>query len=116
MLPANNPSQSITPGLLRLLCVMGFIGALTAPFTMHKPPWTTQLGVWFWPYLVPHILLQMAALIGLWKMKRWGLMLYALSILEGLVFLQITGHLSVVGLVLFGILFSIPFYYRRAMS
>ena len=104
------------PTLVGLLCVFGFIGVLTGPFTMFKPPWTTILGPWFWPYLIPHELLLATALVGLWKMKRWGLIVYALSILESLVFLLATGYLSVVGLVFFAGLFSIPLYYRRAMS
>jgi len=104
------------PTLLAVMCILGFIGVALSPLTLFKPPWTTALGAWSWPYLLSHQVLLAAALTGLWKMKRWGLTLYALSILESQLFLIAIGHWSVVSLVFFAAIFSIPLYYRRAMS
>jgi len=111
-----NSKKQTPPTLLAILCILGFIGALTSPLTLHKEPWTTILGAWFWPYLVFHGALLLAALAGLWRMKRWGLVLYALSIIESQLFLLAAGYWSVVSLVFFAAIFSIPLYYRRAMS
>ena len=83
---------------------------------MFKEPWTTALGRWSWPYLIFHELLLAAALIGLWKMKRWGLILYAVSIVESQVFLAVVGFWSVVSVVFFALLFLIPLYHARDMD
>jgi|SRR6267142_7196909 len=109
-------NERTPPTLLAVMCILGFIGVATSPFTLFKPPWTTALGAWSLPYIILHELLLAAALIGLWKMKRWGLILYALSILESQLFLIAIGYWSAVSLVFFAAMFSIPLYYRRAMS
>ena len=83
---------------------------------MFKPPWTTVLGIWSWPYLIAHVLLLAAALVGLWNMKRWGVLLYGLSILDSELFLIVTRRWTPFSLIVFAALFSIPLYYRRAMS
>ena len=102
--------------LLALLCIFRFIGVLTSSFTLFKAPWMTALGRWSVPYLITHEALLAVAIIGLWKMKRWGVVLYALSILESQVYLIILGHWSIVSVVFFGALLAIVLYYLPRMD
>jgi hypothetical protein len=37
----------------------------------------TGLPSWYMPYLVLTMLVGLASLIGMWKMKKWGALLYA---------------------------------------
>lgn len=104
------------PTPLALICIFGAIGVLTSPFTLFKEPWTSSLGAWSLPYLVFHEVLLAVALIGLWTMKRWGLILYAASIVESQVFLIANGHWSWVSVVFFSLLLAIPLYYREDMT
>ncbi|MEQ1782278.1 MAG: hypothetical protein ABMA14_13020 [Hyphomonadaceae bacterium] len=68
--------SSKRPGAITGICMLGFLGvvALGALALMggldSAPPW-------YPPYLALSAVIGLTALVGLWRMRRWGFFLYA---------------------------------------
>ncbi len=63
------------PTIITILCIIGFIGAAFA-IPIVFSPLAKQIAPWYPPYVGAGVLIGVIALIGLWKMKRWGIYLY----------------------------------------
>lgn len=71
--------QNQRPVAITIICVIGFVGlaigvpALLALVAMGA---TTTLPGWYLPYLALTLVVGLVSLIGMWKMKKWGALLY----------------------------------------
>lgn len=91
------------PLAITIICVLGFIGVgLGIPLLLTLLGTGAAAGLpgWYLPYLGLTILIGLAALIGLWKMKKWGAYLYAGMFLVNQVILLASGLWSVGALVI----------------
>ena len=84
------------------------------PIALFTSPIFNDVAAWYRPYVALHMAIIVIALIGLWKMKRWGVLLYAFAVIEGQVALIMIGHWSTFALV-FGvaILSAVLYYFPR---
>jgi hypothetical protein len=77
ILPSNQRSTSIGP-VVYLACVIGALGALPT-FLL----WTTEVaymvGQWYLNFILITSILTCIGLVGIWKFKRWGTIIYTLS-------------------------------------
>lgn len=68
------------PLIITIFCVIGFIGVALSLFTLASPAsWklmSAQFGSFFIPSLVISLILGFTGLLGLWKMKKWGVYSY----------------------------------------
>jgi hypothetical protein len=67
------------PGLITAVCVLGFIvfglSLLSAPMIFGAV--SERYGVWYGPVWAVSIALTIVSLVGYWRMKKWGVRLYA---------------------------------------
>jgi hypothetical protein len=69
------------PIAITIICVLGFIGValgIPAVLALLATGAATGLPGWYLPYLALTLVVGLVSLIGLWKMKKWGALLYAL--------------------------------------
>lgn len=75
-LPGNNNQAQIRP-LIYVMCILGALGSLPTLFL-----WTTELaymvGQWYLNFILVVTLLTWVGLVGIWKLKRWGTIIYTL--------------------------------------
>jgi len=64
-------------GSFILVCILGFVAAaLIVPAIMYHPLRVTH--PWFSYYLVAVMVVSVLSLLGIWKLKRWSFMVYAI--------------------------------------
>ncbi len=60
-----------------LICVLGFVAAaLIVPAIMYHP--LRETHPWFSYYLVAVMVVSVLSLLGIWKLKRWAFLVYAI--------------------------------------
>lgn len=73
-------NQISTPAFIYAICTLGFLG--TFPTVLL---WTTELaymvGQWYRNFLLISSLLIWVSLVGVWKMKKWGVLSYTAIII-----------------------------------
>jgi hypothetical protein len=78
------------PGWLTVYCILGFIviGLLAMGLVMvsFNTLALSYLPGWYIPYLALAIPLLLAVFIGLWKMKKWAVILFTISSALGWIF------------------------------
>ncbi|HYH87125.1 MAG TPA: hypothetical protein VEX60_16855 [Pyrinomonadaceae bacterium] len=82
------------PIAITVICVIGFIGvALGIPALLAVVATGAQTGLpgWYMPYLGLTMLVGLASLIGMWMMKKWGALLYAVMFVVNQIILFATG-------------------------
>ncbi len=68
----NNPKR---PGVITGICIISLIGALLSiPFLFSDS--VKSIGYWYPIYLAFSIAIEVICIIGLWLMKKWGLIVY----------------------------------------
>lgn len=68
-------NQILTPTAIHVVCTLGILGTLPTFFL-----WTTELaymvGQWYLNFLLTSSVFIWLSLIGVWKMKKWGVLAY----------------------------------------
>ncbi|MFH1524744.1 MAG: hypothetical protein ABIF04_07240 [Chloroflexota bacterium] len=63
------------PVVISVICILGFIGAaITIPTIFSST--ARSIGAWYPPYLAFSAAIGLVCMIGLWKMKKWSVILY----------------------------------------
>ena len=101
---SNNFSQK-RPLIITIICIIGFITALLVILRLlFIPEVATKLreiyGKQFVPAAISLVVIGLIALIGFWKMRKWGVYLYTLMAILGIVhavFLQLPGRIGYLG-------------------
>lgn len=64
------------PVVITVICILGFIGAaVTIPMIFSDI--AKAIGAWYPPYLAFTTVIGLACMVGLWMMKKWGIIVYA---------------------------------------
>ncbi len=95
---ANNRPIAIT-----VICVIGFIGValgIPAMLAVLATGAAAQFPGWYLPYLAVTLIIGLISLIGMWKMKKWGALLYAGMFVVNQCILLATGLWSVGALII----------------
>jgi hypothetical protein len=79
------------PTAITVVCIIGFVSfglsLLAIPSLLGRM--TSAYGAWYGPFWLVSVALTIVSLIGLWRMKKWGVYLYtalfALGTVVGLV-------------------------------
>lgn len=103
------------PVIITVICIVGFIGAAFAIPLVFSPV-ASSIGAWYPPYLAFTSIVGLTCLIGLWKMKKWGIIGYsALTAVNQLVLLAM-GVWSILALLIPGIVIAISFSHFSKMT
>ena len=64
------------PTIITVACVIGVVGAVLSVPIMFSDV-ARAIGAWYAPYMACSVIASMVCIIGLWKMRRWSVYLYA---------------------------------------
>lgn len=107
----DKPTTRERPALITIICLLGFFGIVGALRNLFFTSRFKVYGEWFPFYFFLHGVLVFIASIGLWRMKKWGVYLYILTIVEAQFILIIIGLWGIISLILFSSLLAILLYY-----
>ena len=103
------------PTSITVVCILGFLGAaVTVPLLFA--PTTRALAAWYPPYLGATAVVGFACMIGLWKMKRWAVMVYVAMTLANQVILLATGLWNPLALIVPAIVAAIGIMNLKRMT
>ena len=106
--------DSERPRAITVICVVTFVGiALGIPLIFSEA--ARRVGAWYPPYLATTFILGFVCTVGLWKMRKWGVVLYTALFAVGQASLVATNTWNVLGTLLPGIVIGTGFYYYGKM-
>ena len=107
----DKPQTRERPALITIICLLAFLGIIGALRNVFFAQWAKSIGAGFKFYFLLHVALVLAASIGLWKMKKWGVYLYILIIVEAQVVMLFIAAWGIISLCLFSALLAVLLYY-----
>ena len=108
-------TKSIRPIAITLLCLFMVFGGVVAAATFLTPAYE-QFPVWYQYSVAVNTALGFVIVFGLWKMRRWALMLYALGTIVGQAVTIVLGEWMVSALIYPLIALVIMAGYYRGMD
>lgn len=101
------------PVALTVICIMGILWSL-GNFISVFSPFIKKISDWAPAIYGIMVAVQFISFIGIWNMKRWGVLLYIAAFFSKLIFSIFVDDVSYVGIVL-GITFTVFFlvFYKR---
>ena len=101
------------PVILTIVCILGVLASLGS-FIFVFSPFVRKIGNWAPALFGLIIALRFIAFIGIWHMKKWGVMLYTVIFFSDILFAIIASDVNYISIV-FGTIFIIFFlvFYRR---
>lgn len=110
-----NDIKSIRPTSITVVCVIGFIGAaLSFPLVFLET--TKSIASWYPMYLGTSALLGFISMLGLWKMKKWGALLYIALVIANQIVLLMNDLWDYTSIILPGIVCIIALLNIKKMS
>ena len=103
------------PGIITAICVIGFIGAFAA-VALAFSDISKQIGAWYPPYLAFSAVVGFVCMIGLWMMKKWGIITYTTFFAINQVVLLAFGVWNIFALIIPGIVIAIGFSKYKLME
>ena len=80
-------SRTHRPVIVTILCILGLVAAAANLPTIFSDA-ARSVGHWFPPFLTLSVIVTVVCMIGLWKMRRWAVLVYTgfalLSLVLGL--------------------------------
>jgi hypothetical protein len=96
------------PIAITVICILGFIGAaLAIPMIFSSA--SRSIGAWYPPYLALNTTIGLVCMIGLWKMKKWSIILYTAFAAVNQVVLLAMGVWNVLALPILVIVIAVGF-------
>ena len=101
------------PGLITFICVLAFIGVLLSFNYLLRLPLESRLPLMF-VYVFASIFIRLFFLIGVWQMRRWGAVGYAIFAILEVLFLVVTGYSFIIRLIISAlVIFVLAGYYYK---
>ena len=104
---AAKPSNS-RPVIITVLCVVMVVGAvISIPIIFSQI--ARNIGAWYPPLVAFSVVVGLVCMIGIWKMRKWGVYAYTAFFVVNQVVLLATGLWSISALAIPGIFIAIMF-------
>jgi len=113
--PPSAPTPQGRPTAITVICILGFIGAaFTVPLLFLPTTW--KIAPWYAPYLAVAAGLGLVCMLGLWKLRRWALVLYTAFAAVNQIVLIATGLWNPMALGVPAAVVVIGFYYWKRLT
>lgn len=113
--PLTSSAKPIRPRAITVICGLAFLGLLLSGTLIFSPA-AQKIGAWYPPYLALSTIIGAISFIGLWMMKRWSVILYAIFVAVNQVLLLATAHWSFASLLIPLLVVGIGFKYFKDMQ
>jgi hypothetical protein len=111
----NDTSVNPRPVTITVICILGFIGAaLSVPLIFSNA--ASNLASWYPAFLGLSAVVGLISMIGMWKMKKWGVFLYTAMAVVVQVVLFAAQMWTPFSLLFPAIIIAIGFAYLSRMS
>jgi len=108
-------TPSPRPTAITVICILGFIGAaLTVPLIFSDIG--KAVASWYPAYLAFSAVVGLICMIGLWKMLKWSVYLYAILMVINQIVLMKLGVWNMFALIIPAIVLAIAFMYLSKMK
>ncbi len=87
------------PTIITVICVLGFLGAAMSVLAFLSPI-MQALGSFYMGWMFVSVLVGLACMIGMWKMKKWSVLLYTTMLAANQVFMLAKGVWSPMSLLI----------------
>ncbi len=104
-----------SPHLVTVGCNQAFVGLISLIPSIFSSE-AKAVGNWYSPYLGFNVMVGLVAFIGLWRMKKWSVILYALFLGINQIVLLMTGFWIASALIIPLAVIIIGFYHFKAMD
>lgn len=118
MLDDIEPHQKnpLTPPLIYVACVLGFLGSLY-PILLSFTEVAYMVGRWYVDFLPISSIMIWGSLIGIWKIKKWGVLIYTATIIvTQAILIKHNVMWSYTSLIIPTIVTTIIWYYFKKMT
>ncbi len=103
------------PGIITVICVIGFVGALfTIPFIFSDT--AKMISSWYPIYVAFSVIVGLVSMVGLWMMKKWGIITYTSFVGINQVVLIIFSVWNIFAIIIPGIIIAIGFSKFKEME
>ena len=107
--------KSKRPLAITIICVIVSIGILlTLPMIFSQA--SLNIGSWYPLFLGFSTILGFVCMIGLWKMKKWGVFIYTIFVAINQILLYSLNLWNYMALLIPAIVIGIGFYYLKEMD
>jgi len=107
--------QNKRPGILTAVCIVGFLGTLGAIPLLFSGS-TATLGTWYQPVFILGTIVSLVSFIGLWMMKKWGIITYTVAYAVSEMVTVAVGMGNIFQLIVPGIIIAIGFSKYKLME
>ncbi len=111
----NDTATTQRPVAITVICILGFIGAaLSIPLIFSSA--ASNIASWYPAFLGLSAVVGLICMIGMWKMKKWGVFLYTAMVVAVQVVLFAAHMWTPFSLLFPAIIIAIGFAYLSRMS
>lgn len=103
------------PLAITIICVLGFVGTL-ALIPILFSGIASQIGAWYPPFLIFASIVGFTCMVGLWKMKKWAVYLYAGMAIINQLIMVLMGLWTITSLIAPAIVTGIAIYHLDKMD
>ncbi len=100
---------------ITVVCALGILGCLVAFFRIFDPSHHAA-PAWYQPFMIVLVVASVVPYVGMWLMKRWGVILYAVLFALSEALLVLTNHFKPSDIVIPAIVLVIGFGYFADME
>ncbi len=86
------------PTIITVVCIFGFMVVGTGLLMLGM--WHTlarRIGAWYPPSVAASTVVMFLAYGGMWRMRRWAVILYTAAAIAGNTLMAVMGHFSIAG-------------------
>lgn len=110
-----NQAKTKRPIAITIVCIVGFLGLLVlVPFFFSDA--AKQVATWYLIYLGISSIIGLSCFVGIWKMKKWGVLGYSAMFLINQVIMILVGLWTLLGLVIPIVILGVIWFYFRIMQ
>jgi hypothetical protein len=104
------------PTVITVICVLMGIGAVLGLPAVFLAGSMVKFPGWYMPFVLVSAVVGLVCMVGLWKMKKWGVFLYTGMFAVGQVVMLVGGLWGVGGLIIPVIVIAVMFSQLSKMS
>lgn len=111
----NDKAKIERPIAITIVCIIGSLGLLAlVPFFLSDA--VKQVATWYLIYLGISSIIGLCCFVGVWKMKKWGVLGYSTIFFINQAIMILVGGWTILGFIIPIVILSVIWFYFRIMQ